>query len=133
MTQHNDLIRLQHMLDHAKEAIDLIAGKDKAELQRDRVLELALIRLVEVVGEACAKVSSLTQLKCPSIPWPQIIGMRNRRHATNGVSAFTPYEIGIGFAELNATHRFHFGQIHASITGTHDEHRPILFDITEYQ
>jgi uncharacterized protein with HEPN domain len=66
------------MLDHAKEAIELIAGKDKAELQRDRVLELALIRLIEIVGEACAKVSSSTQLKYPSIPWPQIIGMRNR-------------------------------------------------------
>jgi uncharacterized protein with HEPN domain len=78
MTQHNDMIRLQHMLDHAKEAIELIAGKDKAELQRDRVLELALIRLIEIVGEACAKVSSSTQLKYPSIPWPQIIGMRNR-------------------------------------------------------
>ena len=63
MTQHNDMIRLQHMLDHAKEAIELIAGKDKAELQRDRVLELALIRLIEIVGEACAKVSSSTQLK----------------------------------------------------------------------
>ena len=78
MTQHNDMIRLQHMLDHAKEAIELIAGKDKAELQRDRVLELALIRLIEIVGEACAKVSSSTQLKYPSIPWPQIIGMRSR-------------------------------------------------------
>ena len=78
MTQHNDMIRLQHMLDHAKEAIELIAGKDKAELQRDRVLELALIRLIEIVGEACAKVSSSTQLKYPSIPWPQIIGMRHR-------------------------------------------------------
>ena len=78
MTQHNDMIRLQHMLDHAKEAIELIAGKDKAELQRDRVLELALIRLIEIVEEACAKVSSSTQLKYPSIPWPQIIGMRNR-------------------------------------------------------
>ena len=78
MTQHNDMIRLQHMLDHAKEAIELIAGKDKAELQRDRVLELALIRLIEIVGEAGAKVSSSTQLKYPSIPWPQIIGMRNR-------------------------------------------------------
>ena len=57
MTQHNDMIRLQHMLDHAKEAIELIAGKDKAELQRDRVLELALIRLIEIVGEACACTS----------------------------------------------------------------------------
>jgi len=66
------------MLDHAKEAVDLIAGKDKTELQHNRVLELALIRLVEIVGEASTKVSSETQEKYPSIPWPQVIGMRNR-------------------------------------------------------
>jgi uncharacterized protein with HEPN domain len=66
------------MLDHAKEAADLIAGKDKTELQHNRVLELALIRLVEIVGEASVKVSSETQAKYPSIPWPQVIGMRNR-------------------------------------------------------
>jgi uncharacterized protein with HEPN domain len=78
MTQHNDMIRLQHMLDHAKEAVALIAGKGRAELQHNRVLELALIRLVEIVGEASVKVSSETQAKYPSIPWPQVIGMRNR-------------------------------------------------------
>ncbi len=66
------------MLDHAQEAEDLVAGKDKTELQHNRVLELALIRLVEIVGEASAKVSSETQAKYPSIPWPQVIGMRNR-------------------------------------------------------
>jgi uncharacterized protein with HEPN domain len=66
------------MLDHAKEAAELIAGKDKVELQHNRVLELALIRLVEIVGEASAKVSSETQAKYPSIPWSQVIGMRNR-------------------------------------------------------
>ena len=78
MTQHNDIIRLRHMLDHAKEAVDLIAGKDRVELQHDRVLELALIRLVEIVGEASAKISSATQKKFPSIPWRHVIGMRNR-------------------------------------------------------
>ena len=69
MTQHNDMIRLQHMLDHSKEAVALIVGKDKAELQHDRVLELALIRLVEILAEASVKVSSATQKKYPSIPW----------------------------------------------------------------
>ena len=49
------------MLDHSKEVLALIAGKDRAELQHDRVLELALIRLVEIVGEASAKVNSATQ------------------------------------------------------------------------
>jgi uncharacterized protein with HEPN domain len=78
MTQHNDMIRLRHMLDHAMEAVDLISGKAKPELQRNRVLELALIRLVEIVGEASTRVSSETQTKFPAIPWPQVIGMRNR-------------------------------------------------------
>lgn len=66
------------MLDHAKEAVELITGQDKTVLQHNRVLELALIRLVEIVGEASSKVSSETQSKYPSIPWPQAIGMRNR-------------------------------------------------------
>ena len=78
MTQHNDMIRIRHMLDHAEEAVALVAGKDKRELQHDRVLELALIRLVEIIGEASAKVSSETQANYPLIPWPQVIGMRNR-------------------------------------------------------
>jgi len=66
------------MIDHAKEAVALTVDKDKTELQNDRVLELALIRLVEIVGEASAKVSSTTQKKFPSIPWRQVIVMRNR-------------------------------------------------------
>ena len=78
MTQHNDMIRIRHMLDHAEEAVALVAGKDKTELQHARVLELALIRLVEIIGEASGKVSSETQAKYPLIPWPQVIGMRNR-------------------------------------------------------
>jgi uncharacterized protein with HEPN domain len=66
------------MLDYATEAVELIAGKDKTELQHNRVLELALIRLVEVVGEASANVSSAAQAKYSKVPWPQVIGMRNR-------------------------------------------------------
>jgi uncharacterized protein with HEPN domain len=42
------------------------------------MLELSLIRLVEVVGEAAARVSAEGQAKYPSIPWPQVVGMRNR-------------------------------------------------------
>ncbi|MGD8263299.1 MAG: DUF86 domain-containing protein [Desulfobacterales bacterium] len=41
-------------------------------------MELALIRLVEIAGEASAKVSFETQAKYPVTTWPQVIGMRNR-------------------------------------------------------
>jgi uncharacterized protein with HEPN domain len=41
-------------------------------------VQLALTRLVEIVGEAGNRVSKAMQQKTPEIPWPQIIGMRNR-------------------------------------------------------
>jgi uncharacterized protein with HEPN domain len=78
MTQHNDTIRLRHMLDHAQEAVVLVGGKDRADLNRDRVLELALVRLVEIIGEAAARVSPETQDRYPGIPWKEVVGMRNR-------------------------------------------------------
>jgi len=78
MTQHDPTVRMRHMLDHAKEAVDLIAGKEKTDLAGNRVLELALVRLVEIVGEAANRLSGEDQLRYPSIPWKEIIGMRNR-------------------------------------------------------
>ena len=61
------------MLDNAEEAVALIAGKDKTELKQDRVLELALIRLVEIIGEVSAKVSSETQVKNPLIAFFDVL------------------------------------------------------------
>lgn len=66
------------MLDHAKVAVALVRGKEKSDLQNNRLVELAATRLVEIVGEAAAKISPENQAKYHSIPWSQIIGMRNR-------------------------------------------------------
>jgi uncharacterized protein with HEPN domain len=66
------------MLDRAKEAVDLLVGKEKADLSGNRVLELALVRLVEIVGEAANRLPVEDQLYYPSIPWKEIVGMRNR-------------------------------------------------------
>ncbi len=78
MTQHDPTVRMRHMLDHAKEAVDLLVGKEKADLSSNRVLELALVRLVEIVGEAAARMPVEEQSRYPSIPWKEIVGMRNR-------------------------------------------------------
>lgn len=78
MTRHEDLTRFRHMLEHAMEASDLCAGKNREDLDADRVLELALTRLVEIVGEAAARVSREAQARYPHIPWPEIVGLRNR-------------------------------------------------------
>ena len=41
-------------------------------------LSLALVRLIEIIGEAANNISSPTQNRYPEIPWRRIIGMRNR-------------------------------------------------------
>jgi uncharacterized protein with HEPN domain len=78
MTRHRDAVRLQHMLEHATEAISLAAGRDRADLGSDRLLELALTRLVQIVGEAAARVSPATRIEYGELPWDEIVGLRNR-------------------------------------------------------
>lgn len=78
MTRRDDLIRFRHMLQHAREAVQFAEGRSREDLKQDRQLELVLTRLVEVVGEAAARVSYETQQRHPQIPWPEIVALRNR-------------------------------------------------------
>ena len=57
MSRHDDLVRVRHMLDHAQEAAVLVRGKLRDDLDSDRVLSLALVHLLEIIGEAASRVS----------------------------------------------------------------------------
>ncbi len=46
MSLHKDKIRLRHMLDHAMEAMAMVQGKKRSDLNNDRMMELSLVRLV---------------------------------------------------------------------------------------
>lgn len=78
MSRHKDNIRLRHMLDHATEAMEMVQDQTYESLEEDRMLELALVRLIEIIGEAAARVSEDTRNRFNQIPWLQITGMRNR-------------------------------------------------------
>ena len=73
-----DYIRMRHMLDSAREAVSLIKEKQRENLDTDRLLSLALIRLLEIVGEAASRITTSTRLQYPDIPWTQIVSLRNR-------------------------------------------------------
>jgi len=66
------------MLEHAREAIMFASGRSRSELDQDRMLNLALVRLLEIVGEAAARVPAGERERWPAIPWEPIIGLRNR-------------------------------------------------------
>jgi uncharacterized protein with HEPN domain len=66
------------MLDHAREAVEMVRGRSRADLDTDRQLNLSLVRLVEVIGEAANRVPDDFRSRHPQVPWRQTVGMRNR-------------------------------------------------------
>ena len=78
MPRDRDGVRLVHMLEHSREVIQLVAGRTRQDLDTDRVLSLALVRLLEIVGEAASGISADARSKRPGIPWAEIVGLRNR-------------------------------------------------------
>jgi len=78
MPRPDDTVRVRHMMDHAREALDLVRRKGRADLDSDRTLSLALVRLLEIVGEAANRTSAGLRAAHPAIPWPEIVGLRNR-------------------------------------------------------
>ena len=78
MTRHRDEVYLRHMPSHAREAVSILDGRPREELAGSRILQLALLHLVEIVGEAASKVSQDAQASMQQLPWRAMIAMRNR-------------------------------------------------------
>ncbi len=76
--QRDDLIRIRHMLDAAKETMSFAKNKTRKDLDNDRMLALSVLKSIEIIGEAASKVTSETRINCPEIPWDNIVAMRNR-------------------------------------------------------
>jgi uncharacterized protein with HEPN domain len=73
-----DQVRVNHMVEAAGDAAQFIVGRTRADLDTDRMLLFALIRCVEIIGEAARQVTDETRTLCEDIPWNAIAGMRNR-------------------------------------------------------
>jgi len=78
MPRAEDVVRLRHMLDHAREAAAMAKGMTRQDLDENRQLNLSLVRLFEIVGEAANRVSEDERIRHPAVLWPEIVGLRNR-------------------------------------------------------
>lgn len=76
--RRNDEIRLRHMLDAAREAVAFARGRTRGELAVDRQLTLAVVKALEIVGEAASQVTESTRGELPDVPWARVVAMRNR-------------------------------------------------------
>lgn len=73
-----DRTRLLHMIEAAEAVGVFIATRQRTDLDADQMLLFALVRAVEIIGEAAARLSPEARDAAPTVPWAQIIGMRNR-------------------------------------------------------
>ena len=76
--QPEDRIRLCHMLDAAEDALSFAEERQRQDLDTDRQLVLAVVKCVEIIGEAAGRVSPEGQSEVPDLPWREIIAMRHR-------------------------------------------------------
>ncbi|MBM3216704.1 DUF86 domain-containing protein [Candidatus Poribacteria bacterium] len=78
MTRHDPLVAIRHMLDHAREAVEITRPHRREDMDTDRLLNLAVVRLLEVIGEAARRVPDELRRGFPRIPWQDISDLRNR-------------------------------------------------------
>jgi uncharacterized protein with HEPN domain len=78
MTEHDDRLPMHQMLEHAREAVEMIREHPRTDVQTNRMLQLALAHLVQTVGEAATRVSAAARVRYPDVPWGQAITTRHR-------------------------------------------------------
>lgn len=74
----DDRIRILHMIDAGREAMEFSSGCCRADLNSNRMLVLSLVKSVEILGEAASKVSEELRNDYPDLPWREMVTMRNR-------------------------------------------------------
>ena len=74
----DDQIRLRHMLEACREVFSFTEGKSRLDLDADRKLVLAVVKCIEIIGEAGNNVSQQGRGDLPGIPWQDVIDMRHR-------------------------------------------------------
>ena len=73
-----DETRLQDMLDETRHVAEFIEGHKRDDLDANLMLAYAVVRAIEVIGEAAGRVTEETRLQYPEVMWKNIVGMRNR-------------------------------------------------------
>jgi len=74
----SDLLYLHHIEDAIARIERHLSGMPREEFFRSELVQDAVVRQLEIMGEAAGNVSQETRRMDPEIPWSQIVGMRNR-------------------------------------------------------
>ncbi len=77
MSIKDDNLYLRHILEAIEKIEKYIGPADYSQFSANEVIADAVVRQLEIIGEACTKLSEGFRLKSPEIPFRDIIDMRN--------------------------------------------------------
>lgn len=72
-----DPARLLHILTAIERIFSFMEGRDKEDIQKDGILYYAVVKNIEIIGEAAYMISQEFKDAHPETPWKIIIGMRH--------------------------------------------------------
>lgn len=78
MQKQHDLASLKDIFIAAKEAMSFIKGVSENNFRSDSLRKSAVIRQLEVIGEASKRISDEFKDKNPGLPWQEMMGMRDK-------------------------------------------------------
>lgn len=76
--KHDDLLTARQMRDAALRIRRIIADRSRPSFTADDIRYLAVLHLIQALGEAASRTSAAFRGVHPDIPWAEVIGMRNR-------------------------------------------------------
>jgi len=74
----DDAAYLLDMLIAARDAQSFVSGLSWEEFEQSRLHQNAVLKAIEIIGEAAGRISNEVKATHTEIPWPEIIGMRHR-------------------------------------------------------
>ena len=73
MSRRDDTVPMRHMLDYARETVAMVSGRSRSDVDIDRMLQLALTRLLEMIGEAANRGTAQGRARYQNIPWQNTV------------------------------------------------------------
>ncbi|MFA5700203.1 MAG: DUF86 domain-containing protein [Desulfuromonas sp.] len=77
MKKHDDIIYLRHILEAMQQIAEYVHNTDLSSFRTDRMRQDAVIRQLEIIGEATKNVSQEIRDTYPQVPWKNMAGMRD--------------------------------------------------------
>lgn len=78
MTEHHPRLYLTHILESADLVASYVRGLDLVEFAKDQQLQDAVVRRIEIIGEAVKNLPPGIREEHPRVPWKRIAGMRDK-------------------------------------------------------